>query len=250
MPVLGVAFVDAEQKPFTLLPGIGETLEIDDCRHLPIERTQLGYGFGDEVMVLHRHDRQVDAGHDADPPGPEACSVDDMFGRDRARLGDDRPRPAGVLMKVQYGVAENDIRAPFAGRRNKGMRRTGGVEVAVVRIPQPAVNARGLDDRAKALDLVRRDQGRVVKADGVERRFGGTEPLPSLGGPREGDGAGEFEPQVVVALGLQVAVEPDRIALQSGDVGVGVDGVESRGRVPRRPGRQFTSLQEGHLPPA
>ena len=58
-----------------------------------------------------------------------------MVGRDRAGLGDERPNPAGTLMKLQHGVAENDIRAPFAGRRDKGMGGTRGVEVAVVRIP-------------------------------------------------------------------------------------------------------------------
>jgi hypothetical protein len=53
-----------------LLLQIGEALEVGDGGDLAVHRHDLRHVLGDQVVVLHRRDRQVDAHHAADLARP------------------------------------------------------------------------------------------------------------------------------------------------------------------------------------
>ena len=54
----------------------------------------------------------------------------------------------------------------------------------------------------------------------------------------------------LAAFGLDLLVKVDRIVLQRRDIGVVVQRVKARRRVPGRTGGQFGTLDQGHIRPA
>jgi hypothetical protein len=56
-----------------------------------------GHLAGDQILVLHREDRQLDADHPSDFARPQAAGVDDMLRVDVALVGDHVPRAVGAL---------------------------------------------------------------------------------------------------------------------------------------------------------
>jgi hypothetical protein len=115
VPVLVVALVDAEQHTLLLLPEIGEAFEVDDQRQFAVERRDLGDRLGDEVVVFHRRDRQVDTRHEADLLGPQAAGIDDMLGLDGALLGDHLPGSVGPMLERDDPVVLDNVDAAHPG---------------------------------------------------------------------------------------------------------------------------------------
>ena len=52
---------------------------------------QLRQVFGDQILMLHRQYRQLDADHTAHLARPQATGIDHMLGMDIALIGDDVP---------------------------------------------------------------------------------------------------------------------------------------------------------------
>ena len=99
LPRRRLRLVGAEQHALPLLAEIDVALVVD-AGGQPVFRSpldDLGDRLGDQVMVLHRLHRQIDAGKMTDLASPQAASIDDHFGMDRPLRGDDIPGAVGPL---------------------------------------------------------------------------------------------------------------------------------------------------------
>ena len=90
------ALVGAEQHATALLAHVDLTLEVDDVQQLGLsgEFRQI---VGDDVLVFHREDGQLEPHHATDLAGPKAAGVDDVLGMHVALLGDHIPAAVGAL---------------------------------------------------------------------------------------------------------------------------------------------------------
>ena len=130
------------------------------------------------------------------------------------------------------------------------MRRAIGVEMAFVRIVKAAQHVADIDDRADLLDLLGRHQPGRLDADRLKHRPGRFQPFPALRVARHVDAAGHVQTGILAGLGLDLAIELDRVVLQRGDIGIGVERMEAGRGMPGGAGRQLGALDERHVAPA
>ena len=64
------------------------------------------------------------------------------------------------------------------------------------------------------------------------------------------DAAGHVQADVLAGLRLDLAIETDGVVLQRRDVGIGIERMETRRRVPGRTGGQFGALDQRDVGPA
>ncbi len=200
--------------------------------------------------MLHRRDRQVDARHQPDLLRPQAGGIDHMLGGDGSLLGDQGPTAVGPRVQFQHPVAQDHLGAALLGGNGIGVGDAIGIQMALVGIVEAAIDAGDVGDRADLLDLFRRHQPGFLHAHGLEHRPGGFQPLPAFRRSRQVDAAGHMHADILAALLLQRLVEADGVALQRGDVRVGIDGVETRGRMPGGARRQLLALDQNDVLPA
>ena len=248
-PQLAALLVHADDEPAALLAQIALPGGIHAVGQLGVALVDLGEIVGDEVLVLHRVARQIDARHFAHLPRPQAGGVDDVLGVHRALHGRHIPGSVGPRAKLVHGVAEHDLRALHARAlrvRLGGARR---VEVAVERIVERPEQSLRIRDRRESGDLLGPDDlgleshVAVLGALGLEE----VEPVRVC---REGESPDVVQPAGLAGELLQLAIEADGVALQRGHVGVRVQGVEAARRVPGRARGQLGALDEHHVAPA
>ncbi len=87
-----VALVAAHDQAARLGPEVDEQRRVAHRRHVGRKAGRLR----DQVLVRHRHDRDVHAGERADLPREHAAGVDDDLGLDRALVGDDAGHAAAL----------------------------------------------------------------------------------------------------------------------------------------------------------
>ena len=138
LPVAWVALVDAKQHALALLLQIRESLEIRDAGHLVRTREEHRQVFGDQVMVLHRRQRQIEPDHPTDAPRPQASGIDDMFRAHTALLRVEAPLPAGKRRERRDAVTQDHFRSPLACREREGVRRAVRIYCSFVWIKEPA----------------------------------------------------------------------------------------------------------------
>ena len=248
-PVPRVAFIDAEQRTFAEGLQVGEALEVGDRHELTTERGEHRHIVGDEVMVRHRHHRQVEADHAPDTLRPKTRCVHDMLGDDAALFGDDVPLPVGPLLQVEHAVAQDQIRAAAPRGDGEGVRRAMRIDIAFVRVVEAALEPGRIDERTHLADLLGRDEARR-HVHGLVHRALGFQHLPALVGGGEAHAARHVHADTLAALALDLVVEPDGVALQRGDVRVVVERVETRRRVPGGAGGEFGALDECNVGPS
>ena len=90
-PGLAGLLVGADQHAAALLAHVDLALEVDDVELVDVGIDDAGNVLGDEIVMLHRQDRQFEPDHAPDLARPQAAAVDDMLGDDIALLGDDVP---------------------------------------------------------------------------------------------------------------------------------------------------------------
>ena len=90
-PGLGVRLVAAHHQAADLLLPIGETVRIAQRRQV---RGHAVDRLGDEILVLHRDERNVDAGHAPDLARPLAGADHELVASDAPLVGDDRAHAA------------------------------------------------------------------------------------------------------------------------------------------------------------
>ena len=251
VPVNRLGLVHAKQQPVAFLPRIGVALRVDHDRHLALEGRERIPFLGDEVMVFHRRDRQVDADHAAKLLGPEAAAVDHVFGVDRALLGHHVPAAVAALVQRGDPVAQDHVGATLFRGGGIGMGRPVRVKVAFVRIVKAAQNVGRLDDPlGEVLDLFRAEQLRGVDAECLEGGPAGLGLFPARRVGRQVHAAGHVQTATHAAFFLDLPVQLDRVVLQRGDVRIAVQRVKPRGCVPGGTCGQFAPLDQGHIMPA
>ena len=214
-----------------------------------VELDHFGHLVRDEVHVLHREHRELQAHHAADLARPEAPAVDDVLGVDRALVGDDLPGAACAALERGDARLQVDLGAADAGGLRVGVRRAGGVEVAVGGIEHRADEVTLLDERQELLGLLRCEELRL-ESEVTRPAVRHLQPLHALG--RIGQ---QESPRAVQAAGLprdplELVVEPDGVALELRDVRIAIQGVKTPGGVPRGAGRQLVALDEHDVLPA
>ena len=197
--------------------------------------------------MRHRHHRQVDAHHVSHTAAPQAGGVHHVLGHAGALFGDHGPA-FGVRLQFDDPVTQNHVGAAVACRDGERVRAAVRIEPAFVGLPDTAHHTFQVDDRHHLCTLVRGEQPRL-DAQRCGQRVAGLEELPPLLGAREADAAAHLQPDVLSTLGLDVAVQPDGVVLQRGDVGVVVHRVESGRRMPRGASGEFAAFDERDVGP-
>ena len=223
----------ADEQCVALLARVEGALGVAQHGQLGVARADLLHRLGDDVVVLERHDRQVDARQPRDLPRPLAGRVHHDVGADLALGGLDHPA-VGLVPHAGDGRAAHDPRAAAGGPLGERVRDARGVHVTVrrqIRTRQHAVERDqreqlvrplGSDDLERYADLLR-DPADVVEL---------VDPVLVLGQP---DGATAMEADGLAGLLLERLVEVEAALQQPHDVRVADElGAESRG-VPGRP---------------
>ena len=69
-----------------------------------VQTLQFRNGLGQQVVVLHRGNRQVDTRHPSDLLGPKSGGVHNMLGGDGALFSDDIPVAVGASAQLDDAV--------------------------------------------------------------------------------------------------------------------------------------------------
>ena len=204
---------------------------------------------GDQVLVLHGEDGQLDADHAPDLARPQAAGVDDVLGVHVALVGDHVPAAVAALLAVDDARLAHDLGAADLGRLRVGVRDAVRVDVALDRVVHRADEVLLLEQREQLLGLGDRDQ-LEVHAEVAAARLGHLQPVEALGRAGEHDAAGDVHAAGLAGDLLDLLVELDRVLLQLRDVRVAVDRVHAARRVPGRARGQLGALDQHHVLPA
>ena len=90
-PRLGIGLIAAHYQAAHFLFPIGETIGIAQRRHA---RCHAVDAFGDEILVLHRYERNVNPGHTPDLARPLPATDDEFIAGHAAPIGGDRTHAA------------------------------------------------------------------------------------------------------------------------------------------------------------
>ena len=237
-----VRLVGAEQQPVALLAHVDLAREVH--RVEPRRTVELGHRLGDEVHVLHRQHRQLDAAHAADLARPQAAGVDEVLAGDGALLSTvELPGLVRQLTdRLDPGVLDN-LGAGELGRPREGTGHARRIDVALDRV----------EHRADEVLLVhhRQELRRLGHADqlGLETQIavagmGQPEPVHPFLGVGQEHPSGEMDAAVDPGDALDLVVQLDGVLLQARDIRVAVQGVHATGRVPGRAAGQLAALEQ------
>ena len=246
-PGFAILLVETDHQPLALLAQVTLALGVHHVRQFLAALVNLRDIVGGEVLVLHRVQRQVDAGKPADFSRPQAGRVDQLLGDYRALLGNHFPAAVGARVGLQHAVAQHDLGTLQLRRLRVSLRGAGGIEMPVERIVEPAEHAVGVGDRAQGANLRGRDQLGIETHVAVHgaRRLEEIEAFRRLG---ERDAADVMQAAGLAGDFLELAVEPNRVALQRRHVGIRVQRMKTAGRVPGRARRQLRAFDQQHVP--
>ncbi len=205
--------------------------------------------FGNEVLVLHRKDRQFQADEATDFARPQATRIDDMLGVNRPLLGDHVPGAVSTLPGVDDAVLAHDLGACELRGLGVRVRHAVRIDVAFDRIVDRAEKVLLVEQRIQLLRFRRRYQLQV-HAEIAAARHGHAQPVDPLGRAGQHQAAGDVHAARNAGNRFDLLVQLDRVLLQLGDVRIAVDGVHAARRVPGRTGREFRALEQQHVLPA
>ena len=143
-PGLGVGLVAAHHQAADLLLPVGETVRIAQGRE--IGRHAVDF-LGDEILVLHRDERNIDAGHAAKLARPLPGADHELVASDAALVGDDRTQAPALHLDAGdlYAFSDGDaVLARALGQRHGDV---GGRNLAVGRQESGADDVIDLHER-------------------------------------------------------------------------------------------------------
>ncbi len=248
-PDHAVRFVGADQGAAALLAHVDRAGVVSSVDDLAIAAAQLRQVLGDQVVVLHRQHRQLDADHVADLPRPQPGAVDDVLGVQRALVGHDVPGAVRALRERLHARETLHRCAQLASCLDVGLRGPGRIAMAAVGAPQRSDEIAWIDQRIELERLLERDHlgfhAEVARprADQPE-----TIELPLV--RRQHQAAVRVQAARLPRERLDLAVQVDGVLLQPRDVGLAVEGMHAAGRMPGRAGGQFALLDQQYVVPA
>ena len=252
-PRLTGFFIEADAQATAFLPQIAFAAGVHHMREFAARFQDVhdfGDVIGDQILVRHRQQRQVNPGHGANLARPKAACVHQMLGDDGALFGHHFPRAIGARVGLQDAVVQHDLGPAHPRGLGIGVGGARGVEVAVERVIQGADDAfqvhhavGELVDLFRPEDLGIQPHIAVLGALGLEL----VEPRLIVG---QRDAADMVQPAGHAGDRLQFLIKADGIALQRRHVGVAVQGVEPARRVPGGAGGQLRPFDQHHIGPA
>ena len=243
-----VLFVHAKQHAVVLLAQVHFPIEVENQRQLAVPFDQFVDFPGQQIVMFHRHDGNVHAGHGPHFPGPEPGRVDDVLTLDVSLVGNDGPGAVRLVHQVLDHRVHVDLGAALARSPGQRLGRAVGIDVAFVAVEQPTDDVGGVHDRAELDDLVRCQQMAVDTEHLVFCVFV-SNVLPALLGCRHLDAAGEVHADVLPADLLHLPVHRYAIGLQPRYIGIAVHGVKAAGGMPGGTGGQLLALDKYHIRP-
>ncbi len=248
-PHVPSGLIGADQDPAALLAHIDLARVVGGVDELPVAALELRNVLGDEVVMLHGEHRQLDADHVSDLARPEARTVDDMLGVDRALVGHDVPATVMTRREREHAREPLGGGSELARRLHIGVRRAGRIAVAAVRAPQRADEMTRINEGIERPRLLERDHPRL-HPEVAGARADELQAVELAGRRREHQAAVRVQPAGLARDGLDLAIQIDGVLLQPRDVGLAVEGVHAAGRVPGRAGGELALLEQQQVGPA
>ncbi len=203
----------------------------------------------DDILMLDRNDRNVDADHLAGLAGKGARAGDDVLGDDLALVC--RHLPVTVFKLLDGGDCRVAIDGRPAVTRALGqrLRQIGGLNITVIRMLDGAEQAVRLAERPDLLHLLRR-QHIDAHADGLGNAGIIHIFVPAILGAGETDVGDLGETDIHAGLFLQFLVELHGIFVDLANRVAHVEQRQKPGRVPGGTGGQLLALDEHAVAPA
>ena len=152
-----VALVTAHDEPARLAAEVHEERWVAHCRHVQRDAR----GLRDQVLVRHRHDRDVDARESADLAGEHPARVDDHLRLDRALVRLHAGHPPVLDPDAGDARVRVELGAALPGSVGEREGELAGVDVAVRREVGGAEDALGGHGREELLRLGGRRRARA-----------------------------------------------------------------------------------------
>ena len=251
-PGHAMALVGPQQHAVALLAHVDLAVEIDRVQHhlagAAVDLHHLGHILGDEVLVLHGQDRQLQAYQAPHLTRPQTTAVDHVLRNDVALVGDHLPHAIGPLSRVHDPRMRADLGPALARRAAEGIGRAVRVHMPLDRVVHGAHELALVKQRQQALGFVERDQLSLhahVASLGVDV----LQPLVARRGCRQHQSLGHVQAHRLAGNLLDLLVQVDGVLLQLGHVRVAVDGVHAAGCVPGGAGSQLQALQQHNVAP-
>ena len=246
----GAGFVGAQNQAAVLLPhipgGIGFAQHALLRQALLLAGEDVRVRLGDDVLVLHRHHRQIQPHHRACPAGEAAGAGDDMLAADVALVGAHQPLAllAGEAGDARVAV---DGGAPAAGAGGKRLGQVGWLYVAVLWVLYGAHQALCVAEGPKFLHLRRGEEpdrhAHCLGHAGIVAVF--VHAVLAAGEANVGHLA---EAHLLASLLLQALVEVHRILVQLAHRVAHVEERQEAGRMPGGAGGELPALHQRRIP--
>ena len=264
-PRRGVSFIRPQDPAAAFLAHIPLRVGVAQDRVFgialgpPLDQGRVG--FGDDILMLDRNRGDADAQQAGGALRVVAGGGHDMLGPDLEDLartdkvaalfhqpfaGHD-PFAASPRIPVDLHLAF-DAGAGHARALGHGLGHVGGVDIAVCRMEQRALQILGTDQRPAVPDLLGR-QELMLDADrlsggGIQHVF-----VHAFVGLGHAQVAAAGEARVQPGLRFQVRIKLDRIVVDMGGRIVHVEQRQQARRVPGRSGRQLVAFDQHRIPP-
>ena len=246
---LATLFVNANQQAIFFLAAVKVVTRIADDRHAIIECLQFGQGVGEEIHVLHRRHRVVDAEHVTDLVDAITGRVDDFFTGDITVLAVHDKFAVGLARDAFDRVEAVNLGTGGARLARQREGDAGRIDIAVERIPPGAAQTVGVHQRVTSAHFGGVDELHFDAHAGghADVMFIGVD---LLGGMREAHAAGDVVGNRVFRIGGEFAIQIDAVALERDHGLVGAELSHLRRGVPGRTRGQFVAFQQHHVIPA
>ena len=146
-PMRAWRFVYPEQQALTFLAHVELRVGVVHERKLAVHRLDLRDRFGDEVMVLDRHQGQPDSCQRSHFACPQPGRVHHVLGDDGALLRHHLPGAVAARIGLQHRAVAHDLRATITRALRERMGDAARVDVPAVRVVQHALHAGRIEDR-------------------------------------------------------------------------------------------------------
>lgn len=196
--------------------------------------------------MLHGRHRQLVADHGRHLVGAETGRVDNDLGSEQAVGGFHLPEPIGPPADGGHRGVAMDARTQIPGPLGHGIGDTGGVDMAIVRIPEPTHQIMGFEERVVLLEFLWLEQFEVQPTD-VSHAGDPLEFLETLLGMCQTQGPGLVVAHRAAGFRFQPLVERDAVLLQTHHVQAGTEMGQVTGRMPGGPGGQLGALHQGDI---
>ena len=245
-PGLGVRLEAAHQQPADLLLEIGVAIRVAQRRRRPRQPVDR---LGDDVVVLGGVERDGHPDLLADGLGPLPAAIHHVLALDVTAGGGDRGDPGAIDGPAGRLRPLEDPRVQAPGPPGQRLSEVGGIDLGVVREPDRAGQVLGAHQRPHGIRLGHRDVMRL-QALGARHVDGASHLHEAIGRGRDPQRAALVPTGAEADLSLQARIQLAAVEHQPGQGRVRTQLADDAGRMPGRPARQLSLLEQDHVAPA